>query len=76
MEGFEPYAWQLLVTGKSGPDGVLYSGTSTGVDAYEDETVRAAIEDMAKRSFLHSHPGAEIASVRWYPLYDFEGDDE
>jgi hypothetical protein len=73
-EGWEPYAWQLTVTGERGPDGVPYCGTTTGVDAYESPEIRAAIEDMAQKSFTHQYPGVWIASVRWYPLYELDDD--
>lgn len=77
MEGFEPYAWQLAVTGERGPDGVPYSGYDVGYDAYETPEIREAMEKMARDAFSRMHPGTEIATVRWYPLYDFgSGDNE
>lgn len=75
-DGFEPYAWQLAVTGERTPDGVPYSGYDVGTDAYEDETVRAAMESRAREAFANQHPGVAIKSVRWYPLIDFGGDDQ
>lgn len=76
-EGFEPYAWRLVVTGMHGQDGIPYGSVECGPDAYQNISVRAAIEENARQTFAHQHPGVAIASVRWYPLHDFgSGDDE
>lgn len=76
MEGFEPYAWRLVVTGTRGPDGVPYSASDVGTDAYQSPEIKAAMEDMGRTAFLSQHPGAAVETVRWYPLIDFGGDDE
>lgn len=76
MKGFEPYAWKLVLTGEREADGVPYTAIECGPDAYENAHVREAVEEQGRTAFAHMHPGAVVASVRWYPLHNFGGDDE